>query len=691
VRSPLGLEGRLEHIEEVAQIGKAIGPRMDGIEAGLYRCSSAIFTQMAELDAKGKYFTVANAMEALAAKGRLGAVFTCGLSWFAIETRDQLEETTREVVEHDGTARFPWQVHIARADSFSTAANFEASMFGGESLPDEPAPVVTDHRLVLAVGQDLQVVPPEGKASDGQAFSLLRATVRQEETSTLPELWAESSSRLHSLAEPLLASPAADADESDYPSEAPHEEPRRNEVDSYAESYEVLGSVAPMGSSAHAVTIAVAVPEEVQQTAYLFDVEPTVEGKGMTLAVPRQDLQAPTPVHPLLKGLSQVFTLPSNVQSVRLEYQPEPDDSLSEASYTSFTNSFSKRRGDASPFIKAEKSSRKSVRHEERALRLIVEKRVPPVGWLLLVCALLASSSGGAVVNWQAFSSKGNNLFLRTVWRGMCTSLFMAAAAMSHAEGRQGLLSLLRLTASQRALFLAAGLAIFCEKVLYAHTTLSHAVIFDSTAPLWLVISHLFRQSGDVPRRNIIGVLLGAIGTATCSIDPDYMKPGVWPWDLVAVFSGLSSCIYLSVAQKLRHTFSPSVFFCAVQIQLCAYMLVAAFLFDGVRPELSRNPDSGIFGWMNPGLPSRFFAQLWLAAVVDYLGNHAYIAVMKYVPALVIATAELFGPMVASGEGVLLRVEEVPGSWTVVGSVFNLLGGVLIAVEAQTQSTTVEL
>lgn len=87
----------------------------------------------------------------------------------------------------------------------------------------------------------------------------------------------------------------------------------------------------------------------------------------------------------------------------------------------------------------------------------------------------------------------------------------------------------------------------------------------------------------------------------------------------------------------------------------------------------------------------RLFAQLWIAAVVDYLGNHAFITVMKYVPALMIATAELFGPMIASSEAVIFGVETLPGPWTVAGAIIIGLGGLLIAWQAHKQSTTVEL
>lgn len=77
--------------------------------------------------------------------------------------------------------------------------------------------------------------------------------------------------------------------------------------------------------------------------------------------------------------------------------------------------------------------------------------------------------------------------------------------------------------------------------------------------------------------------------------------------------------------------------------------------------------------------------------MVDYLGNHAYIAVMKYVPALVIAASDQVAPMVASAEGMLLLVEQPPGQWTIIGAITIAIGGLLIALEAQQSMTTVEL
>ena len=139
---------------------------------------------------------------------------------------------------------------------------------------------------------------------------------------------------------------------------------------------------------------------------------------------------------------------------------------------------------------------------------------------------------------------------------------------------------------------------------------------------------------GAIPRRDALGVLLGALGTIACSLDSQFVGPQMVPWDVVAMFSGLGSCVFLSVAEKMRHTMYPSVFFCAVQLQIALYSFIAAWLFDGITPELSRDPvttlhllsqwyafstlrhtlpnavgtaaqERGVFGWLVVSLPGR--------------------------------------------------------------------------------------
>ena len=105
----------------VSAIGRHLASRADGVEAGLYRCRASVFSRLVELHSRGKYFSVAQAMQLLADDGKLGATLTAGRSWFAFETRDQLESTLSAVrAAESGRAQFPWRVRMARADSFSS-------------------------------------------------------------------------------------------------------------------------------------------------------------------------------------------------------------------------------------------------------------------------------------------------------------------------------------------------------------------------------------------------------------------------------------------------------------------------------------------------------------------------------------------------------------------------------------------
>jgi drug/metabolite transporter (DMT)-like permease len=162
--------------------------------------------------------------------------------------------------------------------------------------------------------------------------------------------------------------------------------------------------------------------------------------------------------------------------------------------------------------------------------------------------------------------------------------------------------------------------------------------------------------------------------------------------DGLALFSGLGACVYLYLAERLRRHMSPLVFYALVLLQLTCYSLAAAYFTDDAPPEiLSFDPVRGLFGWVWPALPGRLFAQLWLAVVVDFAGNVGLIAVMKYVPALVVAAACLLGPLVAMLEGVILGVESVPGVWTLVGGGFTIAGAGIIAMQAQRETKVYDL
>ena len=105
-------------------------------------------------------------------------------------------------------------------------------------------------------------------------------------------------------------------------------------------------------------------------------------------------------------------------------------------------------------------------------------------------------------------------------------------------------------------------------------------------------------------------MLLGALGALTClldDMDPDRARQEaseasqqnvVLIADGLAVWSGLASCLYLTLAERLRRTIEPSAFYFGALAQFTAYSFVASFVIDDAPPELlSRDPTRGLFGW----------------------------------------------------------------------------------------------
>jgi drug/metabolite transporter (DMT)-like permease len=93
--------------KRVTHVGRVPLRGANAIEAGLMACGTAIFAALEELAATGKYFALCEALQDVAAQGKLRSIGTKGKPWFAVETTGQLK------VVKDGDSLFPWQVLVA--------------------------------------------------------------------------------------------------------------------------------------------------------------------------------------------------------------------------------------------------------------------------------------------------------------------------------------------------------------------------------------------------------------------------------------------------------------------------------------------------------------------------------------------------------------------------------------------------
>ena len=627
----------------VIELGKQVPDAMC-IEAGLYRCNGAFFTILASLSASQSYFTVAEAMQTMIARGRLGAMMTRGRRWLALETRDQMETVVGTAVGSDGrSVHFPWQVRIARADPLG-------SVHGGRSVGRDVATQAS--RLVLPLSELSPAEPTTftPSSSHPQLDFLLISSAQTSLPGTTPVVPPSS----YHLAEPLLPM---------------HGTVLTPGLSGLVDSVVVRSSIGSAGTDLPALSIewpsydAVPgiSPRRHGPPCFLIELPPSRAGapteRWLALPAPTDDAEPMSPPR-----------LPPAIDRVALTVTA--DD----------------------------------------VVVLTVHKRVPLAGWLLLIMALVTCYSGAPVTDLQsnALPTSGTT-FLRSSWRGMCSAVASGLFACTYPVSRSDLHTALQLQLSRSATrrILAAGLGFFVNfaafNIALEHTSISHAALFESCSALHIVLGRAgaacLGLSGRVPRAHLFGVLLGGLGAGLTTQDAAQAPlngtggPAVSTYgDSIALCSGLGAAIYLTLAEGLRVDIDSLAFFTLVMGQFGLLCLAMAFIMDEAPPSFLHplDPVHGVLGWLD-ATPARLLAQLWLAIVVDLLGNFGFIAAMAYVPALTISAVMLLGPLTSCVEGIAVGVDQLPGTYTLLGGVLITAGSGMISFATSERTATVEI
>ena len=701
--------------KRVTSIGKNV-PMAVAIEAGLYRCDGSLFSVLTQLSVTQPYFTVAQAMQLLAADGKLGAAMTHGRRWLALETREQMDVTLRSTVDSAGRAYFPWQVHIARADSFSchplaSAASADRTpqrellktVTLGSLSPGRPPPQQQQRLILPLVAPDVHSLVPSGTRQPGverREFLLVPAVASASPPPPTP-MGAERPSVALPSAPSMLASMAgsilARRDLAE-PLLARADVGHGTSIAAHVDTLAVTSSVgAVSGTGLQAISI------ELQ------------ESSGSSLG--RDTHAASTPISPSLAYLIEMAHPTADAgdaSTTRMLALPMPAvGGLGEAPLL------------LPPAITAVTLGTRA--DESATVDLTVEKRVPLAGWALLATALITSYSSSPASDLQQAmlppdpAARGSAAFLHCAWRGTASTFVCTLAACCYHASRHDLYRALSLQLEHGVArkLLGAGIALTvyfgaCNAAL-EYTSIAHAALFSSCSSLHLVIGQLalatVGRAQDVPRMHVIGVMLGSVGAFLATRDavggggggsPDgTLPPEAYDsavsdralfGDLIAVVSGLGATGYLVLAESLRVDLDPLALYTLVMAQFGLYSLGLSVVLDAQPPTVRMPLDAqhGVLGWLEP-IPARLACQMYLAVVVDLIGNFGFIAVLAYVPALVVAAVMLLGPLTAALEGIAVGVDEMPGPWTLSGAALITAGSGVIAFTSREQSATVEI
>ncbi|GMF23610.1 unnamed protein product [Phytophthora lilii] len=634
----------------IRKIGRGL-KQFDAIDAGLFLTTGRLFAALEMLAYEKPKFSLAEALNVLRPSYGLKYLETDGDAWLSVETQAQLDA----IVANDSIASLsPWPVFVAKEPAEKVPAQpltpGGKNVFLAVSAADDDSMLraVDAHvRQSADVFEGFVVgVNQLQEVDDGNVVAPAGASVQARETTPLLGLSGRSPSRRDREASgaPLAIrrkrSSFLEQTEDSFVLSIPFEQPPNITVD-ISTTHDEHG-----------------VPSVMERNAYLIELpQATTTGGGTSaiqeasqqfvLAVPDSETLYKRPG--LLRRLS---SLPTDVKDITVETV--------------------------------------ELRNGTMELQLLVKRQVPFIGYLLLLAALFTISSMGAALDLQ----RNVDPFMKLFWR-TTASLIVFIPLAGAALYDQGLP---QFSTRNMILFLTCSLsyAVFLMTFLWSlsHTSIDHAYIFNNCHSLLMVVGRLL-MGRYVSQFEGLGTAIGVIGGALTTLD--HQQSSTTPLDgevvqvslagdLVALVGAVGGALYLITAKKLRTEMDISILFVGM-FTLLALLIFPVFSLLEIPFEASRDPDMGLFGWLDP---SRAASEAYIVLVCTLVGTLGYIAVMKYFAPIVVSVVMLVEPVLAAFMGVAVGVDVFPGLLTIIGSLLIIAGTALVIVSNSSKTQTID-
>ena len=366
-------------------------------------------------------------------------------------------------------------------------------------------------------------------------------------------------------------------------------------------------------------------------------------------------------------GASTRFSLPTAVTNVTLEMRSgdERDVFVDDARTCVDDASSNGASSERSFFVANEgflsESERKPpAAYAMRRLRasVVVERRVPVIGWLVLAAAVVSLSAMGTMVTLER-----SKPFTQSSWRAQSVLLIAApwAAAKLKKQGWRGFRAP---PTRRRALLVALCWSGWFLTLFYglATTSIAHAYVLTNTTSAVIVV-HTFLTGNAVPRSHVAGVALAMAGAGVVMWQSSFQSSGdakktrtlhrtssgaaTVAGDAVVAAGALSGAAFLVLAKKTREE---------VELSL---LLVLQMLVNRRFRWLSREPrrvflrtaldaKRGVVGWL---APSQIGKQLVISVCGTIVGTCGYLASLKYLAPTVVAIVMLCEPISPRSSG----------------------------------------
>ncbi len=307
----------------------------------------------------------------------------------------------------------------------------------------------------------------------------------------------------------------------------------------------------------------------------------------------------------------------------------------------------------------------------------------PRSAWLLLLVALFAVSSAGAVLQ----SMTEIPPILRASWRMQGTALILLPGFI------------FQLYYLDRSIFNMKDVTIiFISSIFLAahfgswvwsldHTSLVHSLLFVTSHPLVVVLLMPILGS-KIRRGHVLGASIGFFGAALTLKDIDSGGEVTLIGNLFAFIGAVTVVGYLFSGRYLRSERNMPLFIYAFPVTFLSaiWLTPTSLVIEGtsisqVIPELS------VFGWIDI---SWILWVGYLSLGPGLLGHTGINAVLRWFSPLIVSIALLFEPVIGGFIGYIWNGEISLGIWTVIGGMMMLIGAILVKVEEANEQTSDE-
>lgn len=318
-------------------------------------------------------------------------------------------------------------------------------------------------------------------------------------------------------------------------------------------------------------------------------------------------------------------------------------------------------------------------------VQVLVERRVPAIGYILLVMALFAISSMGVAFNLQ----HDVDPFLKLFWRSSASMLVLVPLSVVSIlqNGSPPLTIRLVLLLSTSSIAHALFLMTFLWSL--SHTSISHAYIFNNCHSLLLVLGRV-SIGNQVPKHELIGTGIGIVGGVLAAFDQSLIQASnivrvSASGDFVALLGAIGGALYLTSVKQIRRDVDVPLLITAI-FGLTTLFHFPVFALLQIPYNFSTDSKIGLFGWT--ANVHTALIELYIVLICTIVGTLGYVGVLKYFDPIVISIVMLAEPILACFFGVLLHVEVIPGMYTIAGALLILFGTYLV-VKKNTSSTEV--